>query len=116
MKEEIQKEIGKVEPAIKRRSRKEGIKMQSTIKKIPIASFMDHDKTGQIIIEPLTHLPFSDMCNSFKCLHVKYAMSFDQVRINLVESLKRICPHCGNYNTKDADYCVNCGSKVIEVQ
>ena len=90
--------------------------MQSTIKKIPIASFMDHEKIGQIIIEPLTHLPFCDMCDSFDCMHVKYAMSFEQVRINLTESLKRICPHCGNYNTKDADYCVNCGSKVIEVQ
>ena len=116
MKEKIQKEIGKVEPVIKRRSRKEGIKMQSGISKMPIASVKDGDKIGQIILERLTRLPFCEMCNSFDCIHVKYAMSFEQVRINLVESLKRICPHCGNYNTKDADYCVNCGSKVIEVQ
>ena len=116
MKEEIQKEIRKVEPAIERRSRKEVIKMQSAIKKLPIASFMDHDKTGQIIIEPLTHLPFCDMCNSFKCLHVKYAMSFEQVRINLTESLRLTCLKCGNYNSKDANYCDQCGSKLPEVQ
>ena len=116
MKEKIQKEIGKVEPAIKRRSRKEGIKMQSGISKIPIASFMDHDKTGQIIIERLTDLPFCEMCNSFDCVHVKYAMSFEQVRINLTESLRLTCLKCGNYNSKDANYCDQCGSKLPEVQ
>ena len=116
MKEVIQKAIRKVEPAIERRSRKEGIKMQGTIKKLPIASFMDHDKTGQIIIEPLTHLPFCDMCDSFDCMHVKYAMSFEQVRINLTESLRLTCSKCGNYNSKDANYCDQCGSKLPEVQ
>ena len=88
MKEVIQKAIKKGEPAIERRSRKEGIKMQITIKKIPIASFMDHEKIGQIIIEPLTHLPFCDMCNSFDCMHVKYAMSFKHV--SLRDSVKLI--------------------------
>ena len=116
MKEVIQKAIKKVEPAIERRSRKQGVKMQSIIKKLPIASFMDHDKTGQIIIEPLTHLPFCDMCDSFDCMHVKYAMSFEQVRINLTESLRLTCLKCGNFNYKDAVYCIKCGSKLPEVQ
>ena len=116
MKEEIQKEIGKVEPAIKRRSRKEGIKMKSGISKMPIASVKDGDKIGQIILERLTRLPFCEMCNSFDCLHVKYAMSFEQVRINLTESLRLTCLKCGNFNYKDAVYCIKCGSKLPEVQ
>ena len=116
MKEVVQKAIGKVEPAIKRRSRKEGIKMKSGISKMPIASVKDGDKIGQIIIERLTDLPFCEMCNSFDCLHVKYAMSFEQVRINLTESLRLTCLKCGNYNSKDANYCDQCGSKLPEVQ
>ena len=90
--------------------------MHSTITRVPIASFMDHDKAGQIIIEPLAHLPFCDMCNSFDCLHVKYALSYKQVRINFNESLRLICSKCGHYNYKDANYCDNCGSKLHGVQ
>ena len=116
MKEVVQKAIGKVEPAIERRSRKEGTKMESGISKMPIASVKDGDKTGQIILERLTRLPFCEMCNSFDCLHVKYAMSLDQVRINLTESLRLTCLKCGNFNYKDAVYCTMCGSKLPEVQ
>ena len=116
MKEVVQKAIGKVEPAIERRSRKEGTKMESGISKMPIASVKDVDKTGQIILERLTRLPFCEMCNSFDCLHVKYAMSLDQVRINLTESLRLTCLKCGNFNYKDAVYCIMCGSKLPEVQ
>ena len=76
----------------------------------------DHEKIGQIIIEPHTRLPFCDMCDSFECLHVKYAMSFKQVRINLTESLRLTCSKCGNFNYKDANYCGQCGSKLPEVQ
>jgi ribosomal protein L40E len=90
--------------------------MPSAITRVPIASFMDHEKTGQIIIEPLTHLPFCDMCNSFDCLHVKYAMSYKQVKINFNESLRLICSKCGNYNSKDANYCDNCGTRLPGVQ
>ena len=58
MKEVIQKAIKKVEPAIERRSRKEGIKMESGISKIPIASFMDHDKTGLLHQDNLLSIKF----------------------------------------------------------
>jgi hypothetical protein len=71
--------------------------MESGISKMPIASVKDGDKTGQII-------------------HVKYAMSLDQVRINLTESLRLTCLKCGNFNYKDAVYCIMCGSKLPEVQ
>ena len=90
--------------------------MQSAVTRIPIASFKDRKKTGQVIIEPVTHLPYCDLCNSFNCIHVKYAMSFKQARINLTESLRLTCSKCGNYNSKDANYCDQCGSKLPEVQ
>ena len=86
--------------------------MQSAVTRIPVASFQDHNKTGQIIIEPLTHLPYCDLCNSFNCIHVKYAMSYKQARINFNESLKLICSKCGNYNSKGANYCDQCGSRL----
>ena len=83
---------------------------------VPIASFMDHEKMGQIIIEKFTMLPYCDLCNSFDCLHVKYAMSYKQARINFNESLRLICSKCGHYNSRDANYCTHCGTKLREVQ
>ena len=115
MKEAGQKEIGKVEPAIKRRTRKGGIKMVDLdLSNVPIASVMDGDKICQIIIEKFTLKPFCEMCNSFDCIHVKYAMSFKQVRKNFIESVKRICHNCGHYNDTDANYCVHCGIKLAK--
>ena len=90
--------------------------MQDAIKKIPIASFMDHEKTGHVIIDPIIYQPFCDLCNFFECLHVKSAMSIKQVRANFNEALGLICDECGNYNSKDANYCIKCVSKLPEVQ
>jgi ribosomal protein L40E len=90
--------------------------MQSAITKVPIASVKDQEKTCSIIIEKYTHLPFCEMCDSFDCLHVKYAMSLEQVRIDYLASLKRICSKCGHYNSRDAHYCDNCGSRLPGVQ
>ena len=90
--------------------------MQSAITKVPIASVKDQEKTCSIIIEKYTHLPFCEMCDSFDCLHVKYAMSLEQVRIDYLASLKRICSKCGNYTPKGARHCDKCGSKVRVVQ
>ena len=89
--------------------------MQSSVTRIPVASFQDHDKIGDIIIDRDTHAPFCEMCQSFKCYHVKYAMSFEQFRINFKESLELICGKCDNYNSKGANYCTKCGSKLREV-
>jgi ribosomal protein L40E len=89
--------------------------MQSAVTRIPVASFQDHDKTGAIIIDHVTHAPFCEMCQSFKCHHVKYALTFKQFRINFKESVKLICSECGNYNSKDAKYCTQCGSKIRKV-
>ena len=90
--------------------------MQGAIKKIPIASFMDHEKTGHVIIDPIIHQPVCDLCNSFECIHVKSAMSIKQVRVDFAEALGLICDECGNYNPKGADYCIQCGSKLPGVQ
>ena len=90
--------------------------MQGAINKIPLASFMDHDKTGHVIIDPIIYQPFCDLCNSFECIHVKSAMSIKQVRVDFTEALGLICDECGNYNSKDADYCIKCGSKLAGVQ
>jgi ribosomal protein L40E len=90
--------------------------MQSAITRVPIASVNDQEKTCNIIIEPHTHMPFCDMCNSFDCMHVKYAMTIEKVRIQYLASLKRICAKCGNYTPKDAKHCDKCDSKVRVVQ
>ena len=89
--------------------------MQSAVTRIPVASFQDHDKIGDIIIDRDTYAPFCEMCQSFKWYHVKYALSFEQFRIDFKESLKLICLDCGNYNSKGANYCTQCGSKLREV-
>ncbi len=79
---------------------------------VPIASFMDGDKTGQVIIDKFTLKPFCNLCNSFNCIHVKYVFSFEQARINFNESLKLICKECRHCNPKDANYCEMCGEKL----
>ena len=89
--------------------------MQSAVTRIQVASFMDHDKIGDIIIDRDTYAPFCEMCQPFKCYHVKYAMSFEQFRIDFKESIKLICLDCGTYNSKGANYCDQCGSKLREV-
>ena len=89
--------------------------MQSAVTRIPVASFHDHDRIGDIIIDRDTYAPFCEMCQSFKCYHVKYALSFKQFRIDFKESLELICRKCGNYNSKGANYCDQCGSKLREV-
>ena len=89
--------------------------MQSAVTRMPVASFMDHDKIGDIIIDRDTYAPFCEICQSLKCYHVKYALSVERFRIDFKESIKLICLDCGNYNSKGANYCTHCGSNLREV-
>ncbi|AAT42940.1 zinc-ribbon domain-containing protein [Picrophilus oshimae] len=82
------------------------------LNKIAIASFMDNGIAGNIIIDNDILRPYCDLCNSFNCIHVRYAMSVAQIRNDFNESLKLICKECGHYNPKDANYCEMCGKKL----
>ena len=82
------------------------------LNKMVIASFMDNGITGHIIIDNDILRPYCDLCNSFKCIHVRYAMSVAQIRDDFNESLKLICKECGYFNSKGSKFCEMCGSSL----
>ena len=80
------------------------------LNKIVIASFLDDDKTGHIIIDSDRKEPFCDLCNSFDCIHVKYAMVNENIKKEFNDSLKLICRECGYFNLKGSKFCIMCGT------
>ena len=86
-----------------------------SMNRIPIASFNDNGRIGYILIDHLISAPYCELCESFQCVHVKYLMSLESGKQSFKETLKLICGECGNYNSKDAKYCTQCGSRLREV-
>ena len=82
------------------------------LNKIVIASFMDNGITGHIIIDNDILRPYCDLCDSFKCTHVKYAMLNENIREEFYGSLKLICKECGYFNSKGSKFCIMCGSSL----
>ena len=69
-------------------------------------------RTGSIILDPDLRLLYCDLCNSYVCFHIAYAMSIEGIRKDRIDALKRICKGCTNYNLPGAKYCDECGSKL----
>ena len=87
----------------------------ASMNRIPIASFSDNGRIGYILIDRLISAPYCELCESFQCVHVKYLMSLESGRQSFKETLKLICGECGSYNSKNAIFCIKCGSKLREV-
>lgn len=72
----------------------------------------DDGNTGLIIVDHETLRPKCELCNSFNCFHVKYAMSLPAIREDYKKSVKSLCLKCLHSNFSDALFCVKCGSKL----
>ncbi|SIM49364.1 hypothetical protein [Cuniculiplasma divulgatum] len=83
-------------------------------KRIVICSV--HDKRsgeiGSLVIDRDVKLLHCELCNDFMCGHIKYAMSIEKVRKDLLDAINRICDRCSSYNLPGTNYCDQCGAKL----
>ena len=83
-------------------------------KEIVICTLHENDtgRTGSLILDPELRLLHCEICNSYSCFHIFYAMRNEQIRKERKNALRRICKECSNYNLPGAKYCDECGSKM----
>ena len=83
-------------------------------KKIVICSV--HDKIsgeiGSLVLDRDVKLLRCELCNDFMCRHIKYALSIEKVKENLLDAINRICDRCSRYNLPGSSYCGQCGAKL----